>query len=231
MPFSEKTLDFLFENRVVDSKSWFTEHRAEYNALVLDPLRELVTDLTPAMLKIDPQLNCEPKVGKCISRIYRDTRFTHDKHLFRDVMWCSFFRRKQLYYGLPGFFFEFSPRGMRWGCGYYQASPDSMEAARRLILSGDKDFQASLRMLKKHPQFFIEDTRYKRTRHADAPEALRPWLDQRSICLLSESTDFSLLYSPTLAQTLGADFQTIAPLYRFLMKAESQVQKKPNGGA
>ena len=35
MAFSENTLDFLFENRVVDSKAWFEEHRAVYEALVL----------------------------------------------------------------------------------------------------------------------------------------------------------------------------------------------------
>jgi len=52
MAFSEKTLDFLFENRVMDSKAWFEAHRADYEALVLEPLRALVRELTPAMLEI-----------------------------------------------------------------------------------------------------------------------------------------------------------------------------------
>jgi len=66
MPFSDKSIDFLFENRVVDNKAWFLEHRAEYESLVLDPMRELVTALTLAMHSIDPLLICDPKVGRSI---------------------------------------------------------------------------------------------------------------------------------------------------------------------
>ena len=230
MPFTEKTLDFLFENRVVDSKAWFEEHRETYNVLVLEPLRDLVRALTPYMLEIDPLFSCEPKVGKCISRIYRDTRFTRDKHMFRDVMWCSFFRHKQLYYGLPGFFFEFSPRGLRWGCGYYQASPESMEALRTLILAGDPAFQAAEQTLKKCKDVRLEDTRYKRSRYPDAPAALQDWLNQRSICFLTDSSDFSMLYAEDLADRLGRQFRRMAPLYRFLMKGEERVPHQARNG-
>ena len=224
MAFSEKTLDFLFENRVVDSKAWFEEHRQTYNDLVLEPMRRLVEELTPWMLDIDPLLICEPKVGRSISRIFRDTRFTRDKHLFRDVMWCSFFRRKQLYHGLPGFFFEFSPRCLRWGCGYYQAPPEAMEAMRTLILAEDESFLAAERALSASDgEIVLEDTRYKRSRYPHAPERLRPWLDQRSICFLTESTDFSMLYDPALAARLGESFRRLTPMYRFMMKAESRV--------
>ena len=82
MPFSKETLDFLTENRARDSKAWFREHDKIYRAAVLDPLRELCCRLAPAMQKIDPAFMTEPKVGRCLSRIYRDTRFTRDKSPF-----------------------------------------------------------------------------------------------------------------------------------------------------
>ena len=72
--FSRKTLDFLVENRIQNRKAWFEEHRGDYNRHVLTPLRELVTALTPAMLKIDPLFTVEPSVNKTIARIYRDVR-------------------------------------------------------------------------------------------------------------------------------------------------------------
>ncbi len=228
MPFTERTLEFLFENRVRDSKSWFEENRAEYENVVLQPLRELVTELTPQMLALDSQLICEPKVGRSISRIYRDTRFSKDKSTFRDVMWCTFKRRSQLYWGPPGFFFELSPRGLRWGCGYYQCSPDTMAAARELMLAGDRSFQKARRALEKLPQYQMEDARYRRSRYPGQPEALRRWLDLKNLCALAGSTDMDLLYSPSLSQWLGEELAGLKPFYDFCLRAESRREHPGN---
>lgn len=229
MAFSEKTIDFLFENRVMDSKLWFEEHRGDYENLVLEPLRDLVRDLTPTMLEIDGLLCCEPKVGKCISRIFRDTRFSRDKHFFRDVMWVSFCRRRQLWRGLPSFFFELSPRGLAWGCGYYQAAPELMEALREMILAQDADFLAAEKMLSARPDFVLESERYKRSKHPTAPEELRRWLDLKNVCIIKCSDDLSMLEDENLASLLGADFRSMKPLYDLLIKAELRVPKKDAG--
>ena len=102
--FTTKTLDFLFENRVNNSKEWFDDHRFSYNEFVVKPLAGLVEELTPTMLKIDSSFIVEPKIDRTISRIRRDTRFSHDKSIYRDVQWISFMRNKKLYFGYPGFF-------------------------------------------------------------------------------------------------------------------------------
>ena len=44
------------------------------------------------MLEIDPAIMCLPKVGKSISRIWRDTRRGPELPIFRDVMWLTFLR-------------------------------------------------------------------------------------------------------------------------------------------
>lgn len=220
--FSEESLQFLLENRLQDSKLWFQENRQRYQETVLEPLRQLVRELTPWMLQIDPQLNCEPKVGKCISRIYRDTRFSRDKSVFRDVMWVSFFRRKKLYYGMPGFFFEFSPRRLRWGCGYYQASQETMAAARELMLENSPQFLAARQVAEADPAYRQEGERYKRSRYPKQPEELRRWLDLKNLCLLTEQEDLSLLFQEDLAQVLGRKFEQLNPYYTFLLQAESR---------
>ena len=226
MPFSEKSISFLFENRVVDSKSWFTEHRADYDSLVIQPMRELVMAIEPTMLSIDPLLICDPKVGRSISRIYRDTRFSRDKSTFRDVMWCVFIRDKKLYEGLPGFWFEFSPKGFRYGCGYYQASGESMEAMRSMIINDEPAFKAAQKAFKKQSVFRIEDTRYKRSRYPGEPEEKREWLDQKSLCFIADSEDFDLLFSDAFADKLAKDFILLKPMYEFMMYAEARVTKK-----
>ena len=121
LPFTEDTLEFLVRNKLMDSREWFHEHHGEYERLVVEPLADLVCALTPALAEIDPNIVCVPKVGKSISRIWRDTRRGPGLPIYRDVMWLTFLRAKQQ--GLPGFWFEFSPRALRWGCGWYQTEP------------------------------------------------------------------------------------------------------------
>ncbi len=38
MGFTQGTIDFLFENRLHDSREWFGEHKQDYKALVTEPL-------------------------------------------------------------------------------------------------------------------------------------------------------------------------------------------------
>ena len=221
MNFSQKSLDFLFENRVMDSKPWFLEHRDIYEQHVLEPMRELVEALTPAMLSIDERMICEPKIGKSISRIYRDTRFTHDKSIFREKIWCVFLRDKKLYDGLPAFYVEVTPDGFSYGCGYWKASNQSMERFRELILADDKDYKAARRAIDKSEIFKMEADRYKRTKFPDESAKKREWLDMKNIGAICYSNDFDLLFSDKLAEKLSADLLTLAPLYKFLMKVET----------
>ncbi len=215
MPFSDGTLDFLFANRVADSRAYFHEHHDEYERLVAEPMKALVRELTPAVLSVDPLLIVEPRIGRTISRLNRDTRFTKDKSLYRDVVWASFSRAK--YTGHPGLYFEISPMGLRYGCGWYQTATETMRAIRELILSDDKRFFAAQQAMKKNPDLFLEDTRYRRTRHPDAPEEKRLWLDQRSICVLAESTDFDLMFSEGLGEFLSGRILAMKPVYRFVL--------------
>lgn len=217
MPFSEATLDFMALNRVMNSREWFHEHRDEYLSLVVEPVAELVEDMAPEMWEIDPSLIIIPKVGKSISRIWRDTRRGPELPIYRDVMWITLLRAK--YEGYPSFWFEFSPRCLRWGCGWYQTDPAIMDCIRGMILSHDPDWRAALAAFEAQKVFRLDDERYKRSRHPDAPENERAWLDQKSLCLTHEETKLDRLYSDKLAAALTRDFRRIAPVYEFFLKA------------
>ncbi|MCL2603718.1 MAG: DUF2461 domain-containing protein [Defluviitaleaceae bacterium] len=212
--FSRETMDFLFENRLQNSKTWFEEHRKRYDDYVVRPLKLLAENLLLELHKIDGQLT-----ASC-SRVWRDARFSKDKSLFRDTMWCMFIRKKNV--GMPEFFFVFSPEGILYGTGYYSAGAESMESMRKLILADDKDYKAALKAYEGQDIFHIEGDMYKRTRHPDASEKMRDWLDRKTICFLRNVSDFDLLYSPRLSVKVAEDFKSLAPIYHFLMKAEAQ---------
>lgn len=75
MPFSQQSVDFLFENRLHDSREWFRDHKQTYAEQVTEPMKQLILDVAPAVLKIDPLIEINPAR---ISRIYRDMRLNPD---------------------------------------------------------------------------------------------------------------------------------------------------------
>ncbi len=218
MPFNDLTIKFLFENRIENSRDWFNTHKEDYRRFVVQPLAEFVTELTPTMLEIDPMFDCEPKINRTISRIYRDTRFSKDKSIFRDVAWCLFIRDKKLFHGLPGFFFELSPRGFRYGCGFYCAEPATMANLRQMILRDDSAFQKAKAAYDNQDLFVLEGESYKKTRFPDQPEDLRKWLDLKDICFICNHTDFDLLFSEGLAKKVADELKLLAPEYKLMLE-------------
>lgn len=225
--FSAKTLDFLFENRLHDSREWFEEHKEDYRRLVLLPLQELVQELAPHMLEIDSELTTDPRVDRTICRIRRDTRYSHDKSLYRENMWIVFKRGKMHGTEVPGIHFELSGEGFNYGCGFYHASTSYMQTMRRLILDGDKTFQKARRAFEKQSLFKMEGDCFKRLHYPDQPKNLQLWLERRNIAFVSESKDFELLFSGRLGAKLTEDFKLLAPIYRFLLHT-SQVERSEN---
>src|SRR5512136_483578 len=120
--FSRATFTFLRDLGRHNDKAWFEAHRTIYEQHVLQPLRDLVSDLADPMLGIDLSFEVEPAVGKTISRIFRDTRFSKDKSPFRDCMWIVFKRSgKDWARYIPGYFLEITPVSYRYGLGLYDA--------------------------------------------------------------------------------------------------------------
>ena len=224
MRLSPESLDFLFENKIKDSKAWYQDHKEDYKRLVSEPFREFIMNMQPYIEKIDANLSCNPKR---ISRIYRDTRFTKDKSIFRDHVWYGFRHSDELYGGLPCYFFEFSPEGIMYGCGYYKADTQSIEAIRSLVQNHDRTFINMKKTLRKHPELMLYGEPYKRNHFPDAPAEDQPWLNIRDFCIIASSTEFDLLFSETqeLAAQIGKRFIEMKPVYDFLMKAESKIER------
>lgn len=215
MPFSPSTLDFLFENRLNDSKSWFNEHRKDYNNYVAKPFKEFTEALTPAMQNIDSLIS-----HVRVSRIYRDARYARGKSIFRENMWCTFSRTHDLYRSLPSFYFEISGNGFDYGCGYYIAATESMNDLRSLILNDSPYFTAALEAFEAQSTFDLYGDMYKRDRYPAESDTKKNWLNRKTIGISARSKDWELLFSDRLADKIAADFESIAPIYDLFLKSE-----------
>lgn len=217
MPFSKKTTDFLFENRLNDSKAWYQEHKKEYKQYVAEPISELITALQPTINEIDSEIICNPKR---FSRLYRDARFSKGGSIFRDNIWCSFERRTEQFKSMPSFYFDISPNGFEYGCGYYMASTATMNALRELILTNNKAFQAAINAYESQNTFVLAGDLYKKNRYPNQSDRLSNWLNRKSIYLFCRNNDMDMFCSDKLSEIIAEDYKKIAPIYHFFLKAE-----------
>ena len=218
MPFTPAALDFLFENWSRNDREWYHEHKDLYQDLIREPFAQLMRDLRPTMLKIDPLMDTSEKR---ISRVYRDARIVGNGPFFRDHIWCTMGRGRDVYWGYPCFYCELSPRGFVYGMGYYVPASETVDAIRKMILAEDRDFLEAFRAHRRQKVFTLEGETYKRDHFPDAPEEYKDWLNRKGFSWNCESTDFDLLFSDRLSGVVDEHFRQIAPIYRFLLKAES----------
>ncbi len=220
MAITSETFDFLIENRLQNSREWFLAHKKEYQKLVRKPLLELLAQLEETVLQIDPEIVTAPTTA--LSRVNRDTRFTKDKSLYRDVVWCVYRRDKKVYEAPCALFAEFSPMGIQLGCGYWKTPPAVMAAVREMVLADHPAFCKAAAVLENHPNFVLDGDRYKRPRYPDQPKHKQDWLELKSVAVTAHSQDFDLLFSDSLGQAVSEAFTTVAPIYHFLREAEDR---------
>lgn len=215
--FTHETLRFLAEAHERNSRRWFEANRPVYEEHVLSPLRALVVDLSATMGGIDRRFEMRPQVGRAISRIYRDIRFSKDKSVFRDHMWIVFKRPSKEWTDRPGFFFEIAPGMYRFGMGYYSASKRTMDAIRADIDLDPARFLAAVSFYPRQRVFRLEGDEYRRPPKGTPGPPLDQWYRKRSFYLVCDREPDRRFFSPALPADLSRRFLTLAPLYRYLI--------------
>ena len=216
--FPREAFQFLRNVKKHNDKHWFEAHRPQYEQYVLQPLRDLVTDLADFMLGIDLSFEVAPAVGKTISRIHRDTRFSKDKSAFRDRMWIVFKRSNKDWsrWGI-GYFLEISPTWYRFGLGFYDAAPPVMAEFRKRIDEDPKAFLKAIAWFSKQDILQLEGETYKRPKGEDKPDLIRTWYNYKSFYLCCNRKIDESIRTPRLVDDLTAAFAPTAPLYHYLL--------------
>ena len=222
--FSPQSFDFLMENRFMNSKEWFHEHKNIYDECVLKPLTELAVEIAPTIESLDPAIVTTPKINKVLSRIYRDTRFSKDKSLFRESVWLSYKKDKKQFRHYPEFFVVITPQVLMYGCGYYWMQPETVKVMREMIEENHPAWQKALKAYENQDVFTLEGDMYKRTKYPDYAENIRNWLDRKCICCTKYSTDFNLVFSDKLGQKICEDIVLMKDVYDFLVLCEQKAR-------
>jgi len=204
--FSQQGLTFLLQLSQNNNKEWFEENRDIYQQALLEPFRELVTELSQDMLVIDELFEVRPAIGKTLSRMHRDTRFSRDKSIYRSNMWLSFKRSRKNWTDAPTYFFELGPDWWRYGLGYYSASKITMDLFREQLL---KDPQGFLKMAQRlQPNYALEGESYKRPLIKGQQPELATWYNKKSFALISHRANNAAITARIAVKKTGSNSST-----------------------
>lgn len=223
--FSQQGLSFLQQVRIENDKAWFDANRAVYDRELLTPFRSLVDALSPTMLTIDPLFETRPAIGKTLSRIHRDTRFSHDKSRYRSRMWLTFKRPSKDWKEAPVYFFELGPDMLRYGLGYYSANKATMDLFRHTLRHRPQQFLAIAACC--CAPFELMGESYKRPLVKEQAADIATWYNRKSFAVMVTDSDVDKLFSANLVTLLAQGFQQLEPLYHWLMQVEAMKQVDP----
>lgn len=213
--FSYDTINFLKDLRDNNNKQWFEENREKYSRCLLEPMKELASELSPLMLSIDPMLEIAP--AKVISRIYRDVRFSKDKSPYRANMWIAFKRIYLDWKAEPCYFFEIFPDCYRFGMGFYNIPRETLQKLRDMIDEDSKAFRKVFSMYEKQSTFIIEGEKYKRIINQELPDKLNEWYQRKEIYMTCNRQIDDRLFSSSLVNDISEGFRQLEPVYGFFM--------------
>jgi len=132
-------LPFLTALKQNNDRSWFNQHKGEYEIARLE-FASLIDDLLAGLSQMDPRLR---GIGSkdSIFRIYRDTRFSNDKTPYKTQMGAY------MTYGgksspEPGYYLHIEPNGCFVAGGMYSPPSDRLKAIRQEIYNFPEDYLA-----------------------------------------------------------------------------------------
>jgi uncharacterized protein (TIGR02453 family) len=137
--FPPATFAFFRELREHNDPAWFRPRRSLYETAVLTPFRDLIVTVASALNGAGVPLVGDPKRG--IFRIYRDVRFSPDKHLYKThagaVLTRSGDKRD------PGLLYlHVAPAESMVAAGFWHPEPDLLFRLRRAVLDEPDGFLA-----------------------------------------------------------------------------------------
>lgn len=216
-----EALWLLAENRFQNNKVFYESRKPAIREQILIPMQQICAALAEPMEKIDGKISVIP--SRMVSRIRRDTRFTRDKTLYREHVWATFMRPKKEFPCAPCFWFEITPQGYTFGVGYYSTTPQLMQAYRNAILENPTGFRRAVRKAEK-AGFAFGGESYKKNRPGDVPEDLRSYFNRRDAFVHRENPSLTPLQDDGIIDELREGFQTLVPLYRFLLKISETLE-------
>jgi len=225
--FSPRTLDFMWNLRLNNDKTWFESHKEEFKRDFQLPMKELGREVFGRVTDACAGYGFIHKV----SRIYKDARRLRGGGPYRDNMWFSVEKPSEEWTATPVFWFELAPEGWSYGLGYYQAKAETMAKLRARIDRDPEAFEKLIAPLESSEEFELEGPQYARVK-VSPTEKTAEWYNKKSFSLIHRQSNGDELYSPDFVSRIASGILSLMPLYDFFITLDSDsplpVNAKPD---
>jgi len=138
---AKNIFSFLTQLKDNNNRDWFNEHRGQYDQALQDML-QLVAELIAGVRQFDAEIgNLEAK--DALFRIYRDTRFSHDKTPYKTHMGAFIAKGGRKSHG-PGYYFHLDPGESFFGGGVWMPDSAFLKSIRHEIYDDYEGLQKIL---------------------------------------------------------------------------------------
>lgn len=217
--FPKEGTDFLNRLKRNNRREWFEKHRDEYEAHVRLPMLSLITSLQPYFARFAPGMDTNPK--RALFRIYRDVRFSKDKHPYKTHVAAHFVPRgKPKGLGVAGYYLHIEPGETYLGGGIYMPESSQLRVIRKamdnesdrfLSILEDDNFQKAFGTLEGDKL-----SRVPRGYPVDHP--LAEYLKYKSVFVGATFSESACRKREFVAQAARV-FETVSPLVQFINDA------------
>jgi len=217
--FTPQAFQFFKDLQGNNYKEWFDAHKHIYELELLNPIKALISTLSPTMYNIDPAFELRPH--RAMSRIYRDTRFSKNKDPYKNFMWVAFQIpvTGDIWKDYPGYFMEFRAETYTLGLGLFQPKKKVMDALRDEISYDAEEFQRVTQETVLDRGYIIGGDEYKRPITNDLPEYFQPWIQRKGVWVEKVRPIGKELFSLDFAKLVQDDFVAMEWLYNFMKEA------------
>ncbi len=136
--FSKDLQKFLRDLKANNTRAWMDAHKADYGRLLMEPAKDFVSAMGPALQAFAPNVRAEPRVNGTIMRMNRDTRFSKDKTPYKTALHFIFWEGAGKPREHPAFYLRFDDRHVGLGAGLYGFSDAQLAKFRKLVLDDAK---------------------------------------------------------------------------------------------
>ncbi|MDW8302077.1 MAG: TIGR02453 family protein, partial [Bacteroidia bacterium] len=160
--FPKEGLEFLTQLKANNNKTWFAQHKKEYETFVKEPFKQIVTTIVQHLIP-QTHLSEHIKISEYIFRIYRDVRFTKNKLPFKTFL-GAYLDHEGTQSDKPGYYIHIEPKNSFIACGLYEPNAEQLKKIRQEIVYETDTWQAILAhpSLLKYWGGLYEGRRYKK---------------------------------------------------------------------
>jgi uncharacterized protein (TIGR02453 family) len=142
--FTRELFRFLLDLESHNDRDWFAANRDRYEEHYKAPALRFVEDFAPRLHMISPHLRIEPRVGGSLFRIYRDTRFSHDKLPYKTHCAMQLRHESGQDAHAPAYYLHIEPGGCLAAHGIWRPDTPTLRRLREAIAGRGAEWQKIL---------------------------------------------------------------------------------------